>query len=284
MNLVFLQGLQFFTRLKVAISSYLFFMLAALAFAMPVLANDGFTGGVSPSRFELKSKAGDVVRRSVEIYNLGAKPSKYRVRTVDWTYSSEGQIGFSDQLLDNSCRPWVRIEQHEVSILPGAKRPKDFRFEVRVPEDATKSECRFALMIEGVDDDLVTQLGSAKNIALPINGRIAVIVYLGINGAKPDLEISKLHIVENRDNSLPALEVVNNGDAHGRLESELTAKTADGKKVELVVASSPILAGQTRYLTLTPVGNKDSLTYPLAVKGRIFSDRHTFKIDSVVDH
>lgn len=289
MKLFFLQSLHVCVRLALylrtsSLSSILvrIICVCSLLQSVWVSASEGFTGGVSPSRFELNSDAGKVVRRSLDIYNLGAVPTKYRVRTVDWTYSEKGQIGFSDELLENSCRPWVRLEKHEILVVPSAKKPRDFRFEIQVPENAEKSECRFALMIEGIDNDLVTQLGAKQNISLPINGRIAVIVYLGVNGAKPDIAINRLVIEDQATASLPAIEVINKGDAHGRLESELTAKTADGKKIELVVASSPILAGQTRSLVLAPVGNSNGISYPLAIKGKIYSDNHTYSIDSVV--
>ena len=238
---------------------------------------------MTPSRFELHSESGKTIRRSLDIYNLGARPATYRVRTVDWDYSDDGNISFSDELQENSCRPWIRIEQHEVEIMPTAQAPRNFRFEIHIPDDAPKYECRFALMIEGKDNELVTQLGKAKNIALPINGRIAVIVYLGVDGVKPDLAINKIFIENDKSNGLPAIEVENLGDAHGRLESDLTAKTAQGKKLQLAVASSPILASQKRALLLKPVENVASVDYPLTIKGNLYSDNHTFRIDTVLN-
>ena len=245
-----------------------------------VYANEGFTGGVTPSRFELSTTSNTVVRRSMEVYNLGTKPSRYSVRTVDWNYSDEGNISFSEELAENSCRPWVRLEKREIQVLPSAQTPRNFRFEIHVPEDAPKAECRFALMIEGVDSEYVTQLGKHKNIAMPINGRIAVIVYLGVNGVEPDITINKLLVDRKLDSPLPTLEVYNGGDAHGRLESELFARTAEGKKVELSIASSPILAQQTRLLELRPTKASQKLTYPLSIKGKLYSDNNAFSIDT----
>lgn len=272
-------GVPGFSSSKVLSSLVLLFNFIS----MPVASSDGFTGGVTPSRFELNTKSGEILRRSVDIYNLGSKPAKYRVRTVDWSYSEQGNVSFHDDLQQESCRPWVRIEQHEVEIMPAANRPRNFRFEVHVPDDAPRYECRFALMIEGVDNELVTQLGEAKNIALPINGRIAVIVYLGIDGVKSDIAINKLFVGGKKNSDLPAIEVQNHGDAHGRLESELIAKMSSGKKVELAVATSPILAKQTRSLVLKPVNNSVAVNYPMTIKGKIYSDNHTYSIDTVLD-
>lgn len=257
-------------------------LLAAVLLSDYSLAKgDGFTGGVTPSRFELQSTSGKLVRRSLAIYNLGIAPAKYRVRTVDWSYSERGEISFIDTLTKDSCRRWVRLEQHQVSVLPDPKRPRNFRFEINIPEDAPRQECRFALMLEGIDDEFVTQL-SGGQIAMPITGRIAVIVYLGINGVAPNLTVSEIITEKHNGKTQPLLKVTNSGDGHGRLDSELTAKTRDGDKLKLVVASSPVLPGQTRYLTLSPIDYKKPIKYPLTIKGRIFSDNHTYSVETRV--
>jgi len=253
---------------------------ALISSGSAVYADKGFSGGVSPSRFELVSKAGDVVRRSIKIYNLGARPSQFKVRTVDWDYSADGQISFQDELAENSCREWVALERHKISVVPDPQRPRNFRFEIQIPEDAPAQECRFALMMEGQSDAHTAQFADGQ-VSLPVAGRIAVIVYLGVGGVDSKISIGRLSVRQVNSRLLPVLQVKNEGQAHGRLDSDLVAKTEDGKRLPLTIATSPILPGQTRYLALSPVAGTE-LSYPLTVKGKIYSDAKSTDIDETL--
>jgi len=243
-------------------------------------ADNGFSGGVSPSRFELVSKPGDVVRKSIKIYNLGLRPSQFKVRTVDWDYSADGQISFQEELAANSCREWVALERHKINVVPDPQRPRNFRFEIQVPEDAPAQECRFALMMEGYSDTHTAQFADGQ-VSLPVAGRIAVIVYLGVGRVAPEISVGRVSVQKVNRRQLPVLQVRNEGQAHGRLDSDLVAVTADGKRMPLTIATSPILPGQTRYLALSPTAGT-VLTYPLTVKGKIYSDAKSTDIEATV--
>jgi len=256
-------------------------LIATLIFSGSAIASDkGFTGGVSPSRFELVSRPGDVVRKSIKIYNLGVRPSQFKVRTMDWSYSPEGQISFQDELAADSCREWVALERHKVNVVPDPQRPRNFRFEIQVPEDAPAQECRFALMMEGTDDAHTAAFNGGQ-VSLPVVGRIAVIVYLGVGGVDPDISVGSVSVQQVNQRSIPVLEVRNEGSAHGRLDADLIAKTADGKRLPLTIATSPILPGQTRFLALSPVAGTE-LVYPLTVKGKIYSDANSTDIEATL--
>lgn len=256
-------------------------LTAALLFSgSAVYADKGFSGGVSPSRFELVSKPGDVVRRSIKIYNLGARPTQFKVRTVDWDYSVDGQISFQDELAANSCREWVALERHKISVVPDPQRPRNFRFEIQIPEDAPAQECRFGLMMEGLADTHTAQFADGQ-VSLPVAGRIAVIVYLGIGGVEPEISIGQLSVRQVNNRQLPVLQVRNEGQAHGRLDADLIANTDDGKRLPLTIATSPILPGQTRFLTLSPLAGTE-LRYPLTVKGKIYSDDDSTDIEATL--
>jgi len=245
-----------------------------------VSADRGFSGGVSPSRFELLSKPGDLVRKSIKIYNLGARPTQFKVRTVDWDYSADGQISFQDELATDSCREWVALERHKISVVPDPQRPRNFRFEIKIPENAPAKECRFALMMEGQSDAHTAQFADGQ-VTLPVAGRIAVIVYLGIGGVEPEISIGRLSVRQVNSRKIPVLQVRNEGQAHGRLDADLIAKTADGKRLPLTIATSPILPGQTRFLALSPVAGTE-LVYPLTVKGKIYSDANSTDIEETL--
>lgn len=258
-------------------------LLALLCCLLPgwlQAAANGFAGGVTPSRFELRADAGTVLRRALDIYNLSDRPQRYQIRTVDWRYSEDGQISFQDALAANSCREWVRLERHEVGVVPDPKQPRSFRFEVHVPEDSPPRECRLALMIENRTATYAAEFADGS-ISMPIAGRIAVIVYLGIGAVEPELQIGDVSVQPFAQGTLPALAVRNLGTAHGRLDSDLTAIGPDGKRVPVTIATSPILPGQTRQLALTPAPGT-ALQYPLTITGRIYSDGKSIAIDQDV--
>ncbi len=251
--------------------------LFALAANIALAADSGFSGGVTPSRFELGATKGDLLRKSLKIYNLSARPQQYAVRTVEWRYSATGEISFHDDLAQDSCREWVRLERHKINVLPDPQRPRNFRFEVAVPESATHQECRFALMIENLDGDAQADFAGGS-VSMPIAGRIAVIVYVGVGDAKSDLVIGEVSIQELHHRNVPTVTVENLGNAHGRLDADLTAISKGGNKTPLTIATSPILPGQTRFMALTPA-NGQALDYPLTVTGTIYSDGQTISIN-----
>ena len=95
----------------------------------------GFSAGISPSKFELRAQPGEILRDTVTILNPGTDPADYVLKTADWRLSDTGSVEFIEEtLLDSSCRPWVRLERRTVRINPGAQR--NYRFEVHVPDDA----------------------------------------------------------------------------------------------------------------------------------------------------
>lgn len=252
-------------------------ILCAAVCGTPVYADRGFSGGVTPSRFEISSQPGDVLRRALKIYNLSSRPQRYQVKTVDWQYSEGGQISFQDALAPDSCRQWVALERHTISVVPDPQQPRNFRFEVAVPAAAPAQECRLALMIEGLDSSFDANFADGA-ITMPIAGRIAVIIYLRVGDVTPELEIGDLVVHEHAGQLLPSVEVRNLGAAHGRLDADLVAETAAGKAVRLAIATSPILPGQTRQLALTPEAGQ-TLSYPLTIKGRIYSDGKSIAVE-----
>ncbi len=164
-------------------------------------------------------------------------------------------------------------------MVPDPRRPRNFRFEMHIPEDAPRRECRFAVMMESLGEPHQTQLqGGAIN--LPVTGRIAVIVYLQIGGAAPELVLEGIHAKKVNDKWLPVARVNNRGDAHGRLDGDLTGKDANGDKLKFSIATSPILPGQTRDMVLTPADREKDIVLPVIISGKIYADNDTFKNDT----
>lgn len=234
---------------------------------------------VSPPRFEDRAKPGATYRNVIEITNTASRTARYTVATADWTLDAQGAPVFSQALAPDSCRPWVGIEAADISVRGGGKRR--YRFEVAVPADAPRGECRFAIMIEGEPQP------ARGDVPLPISGRIGVIVYLAIGQAESKLQLLQSRVAEVQGQSLPMLHLRNDGDMHGRLEGYLAAIDAKGARFVLVPDSSPILPGATREIPLYPQpergdGEAPPITYPLRIKGRLDSDRQRLDVEATL--
>ncbi|VTU20853.1 hypothetical protein H4CHR_00669 [Variovorax sp. PBS-H4] len=237
---------------------------AWVAVVLPAQAQ--FSLAVSPPRFELSVKPGDRVGEVLELTHRDERAAAYRLKTADWTLRPDGSVDFSDELLPGSCRPWVAIERRELSITPG--RPYRFRFQVTPPADTPPMECRFAVMIEG------QQPTAAPGMPIALGARIGVIVYVAVGEVAPVLELAGTTVKTVDGRPTPVLKVRNTGNAHGRLAGFLGGKDADGTALELQAATTPVMAGETREVTLVATKPGDTETavairYPLAVSGKL---------------
>jgi fimbrial chaperone protein len=241
-------------------------MLALIGALGPSLAAEGagFSALITPPRFELRAQPGEVLRHVLEITNVADAAARLTVQTAEWEFSEDGAVVFANALADDSCRPWTALEARALELGPNARRR--YRFEVAVPPDAAERECRFAILFEG-EPELVGQL------ALPVTGRLGVIVYVAIGGARAQLALlhGSLASIENRQ--LPALTVRNTGTAHTRLEGFLTGRDAAGQELVFIPQNSPVLPGQTRTLALYPQAPAGApspvIDFPVRLSGRL---------------
>jgi len=257
-------------KLKSLRPDYLLLTLALLLIAPVTASAEGFSVLVAPPRFELKANPGKVIREHLNINNPGSRPVTFLMRTADWDMTEDGVASFHPPALQpGSCRPWIRIERHKIHL--PARGKKSYRFEIHVPEDAPPGECRTALLVEAPPEDVVeTQAGSLN---LPIKGRIAVVIYLAIGDAAPELKLKDALLGENNGLQTPFVVVHNSGNAHGRTTGIVDAVDAGGKHLEFEITPLPILPGQTRRVPLfQPVidGHEpQAFTPPLEIKGTI---------------
>jgi hypothetical protein len=124
----------------------------------------------------------------------------------------------------------------------------------------------------------------ATNLSLPVNGRIAVAVYISVNGAQPKLSMQQVGTVLLEGQRLPAVTVSNTGSAHGRLDGALDAKDAQSQSFELVPEGTPIMPGQTRTIALRPRSLADQtvpkFTFPITSSGSLDWDDGSFKVNA----
>lgn len=243
------------------------FALAAATWLQGEAAAQEFALYVSPPRLEVTAKAGETRRHVLELHQVSRATGRFRIYTSDWVLKDSGAVEFSEALAPGSCRPWVALERRELNIRSNGRHR--FRFEVTPPADAPAQECRFAIMIEGLDTTKVTE--GAFNF--PVTGRIGVIVYVMVGDAAPKLAIGKASVTDTASGPVPVIEVSNSGDATGRLEGFLAGTDAEGKEIELSPDSGPILPGAARRIRLNPVveegKQRPALRYPLTVKGTL---------------
>ena len=227
----------------------------------------GFAAIISPPRFELVAKPGAKLRQVVEVTNASAQPAKFHIKTADWTLDKTAGVSFDESLQTGSCRPWVAIERREINVSGGGKYR--FRFEIAPPADAPSGECRFALLFEGDEQAVKTTNGPA----VPMAGRIAVIVYVTIGSATPQLELVASQVATINGEALPVLQIKNSGDAHGRLDGFLSGTDANGLKLEFSISTLPILPGETRAIVLSVNrGERDppaKIAYPITIRGNL---------------
>lgn len=246
------------------------FLCPSLALAATVLATaaqaQGFAAVVSPPRFELAVKPGEIARQVVEISNVGVQSATYRVRTADWTLAPDGGVSFADALTAGSCRPWVAIERKEI-VIPGGGRYR-YRFEVHPPADAAPGECRFAVMIEGDEQAVRT----ASGLTVPVSGRIGVIVYATVGEGAPNLEIVGATTADTDGQRAPVLKVRNMGNAHGRLAGFLSGVDAKDQRRDYAPSTLPILPGETRAIALVAdagPANGGEVVFPVKIRGTL---------------
>jgi hypothetical protein len=240
-----------------------------------------FAAAVSPPRFEIDLEPGQVSRQVIEIAHALPGSAAYRVYTADWSLDAAGTLAFQEPLQPGSCRPWVAIERRDLTVAAGAR--VRFRFEVSAPADAAPQECRFALMIESR-----TQEVQAASSSFPMNGRIGVIVYARVSGARPVLSVERESIGTSDGRLLPVLVVRNDGNATGRLSGIVKGRDGGGATAEFTPEALPILPGRSRRIALQPhepaaaAASPAAARWPLAMRGALEYDAGGRRIE--IDH
>ncbi|MBT9463765.1 MAG: hypothetical protein IV113_07035 [Hydrogenophaga sp.] len=249
----------------------------ALAVLPTSIQAQGFAAYITPPRFEVQATPGQSLRQVLEIQHVGSQKGNYRIYTSDWTLQSDNSVTFSDELAADSCRPWVAIERRELTIEPGARYR--YRFEITPPPGTPARECRFAIMVEGLDPARVQ--GSFN---FPVGGRIGVIVYATIGDAAPQLDIAATRVTTVNGKRAAMIDVRNRGNAHGRLEGFVNAIDATGARFEMAPADLPIMPGETRGIAISPVVEDGKpapeIRFPLTVKGSFEWGKNRLPLDA----
>jgi len=263
---------------------------AALFLAVTLISanvfGQGFGAGISPSKFELRAKPGAVLRDTITIVNASSETADYKFSTVDWEMNdSQGPDFFEDQLIENSCRPWVRLEREVAHIRPAEQ--KKYRFEIHVPEDAEPGLCKFALLIQPAEPAMASIGEGDQQIRFPVVGRYAAMVYVTIGGAKAEIEFLGIGERIQGDQRLPTLLLSNNGNTLDRTFGQITATDADGRRYVLIPQNFPILPGRTEAILLSPEQSRNIepvpvvFIYPLTLKGKFEIGGKSFRVDEV---
>jgi len=248
-----------------------FYAMLCLSLLASTQATAGsFSVLVSPPRLELTGKPGEVIRDHIEISNPDNRSISIEMRTADWDMSETGATTFHPpELQPNSCRPWARIERHMLRL--PALASKRYRFQIDIPADAPAGECRLALLLQAPEDEAV--IARADALSIPVQGRIAVVIYVVIGDARPELLLQGLRLAEVNGELQPVAVLHNRGNAHARTAGFVDATDANGRHLEFAVDALPILPGQTREVrlrrTLVDGESPAALAAPLDARGAI---------------
>jgi hypothetical protein len=230
-------------RMRAAYSGCASSLALTLLFAADPSAAQ-FAAAVTPPRFEVSVAPGQVLRQVMEITHAVPGAGSYRVYSADWNMDASGALTFYDTLQPGSCRPWVAIERRDITVTHGARLR--FRFEIAPPADTSARECRFALMVESRPQEVK----SGETASFPMSGRIGVIVYASVGGAKAQLEPGMMSVGTFDGRRTPVLTVHNSGNATARLAGVVKGVDSAGATLEFSPESVPILPGQTRRIAL----------------------------------
>lgn len=251
---------------------------AAFALSLPSLSQaQGFAAYITPPRFEVQATPGQPLRQVLEIQHVGSQKGNYRIYTADWTLNPDNSVTFSDALAADSCRPWVAIERRELVIEASARYR--YRFEITPPPGTPARECRFAIMVEGLEP---AQVQGSLNF--PVGGRIGVIVYAAVGDAAPQLEIAGTRVITVAAKPVAVVDVRNRGNAHGRLEGFVNGTDADGARFEMAPSDLPILPGETRAVAISPIvedgKTAPTVRFPLVVRGKLEWGKNSVPLDA----
>lgn len=227
-----------------------------------------FGAMISPPRLELQAAPGSTLREQIEIHNTRQQTAEFNIRTADWDMDGNGKLTFhTPDLQPGSCRPWTRIERRTIHIAPDAG--KRYRIEIDIPADAPTGECRLALLFEAPEQE--HEAAAANNISLPIRARVAVIIYVTVGDARPDLVVQGAHLDTVHGESTPVIQLRNRGDAHGRAGGFVTVTDARQRKFEYRFTPLPLLPGMQRDVPLQRAGEADKVTPvpPLDITGKL---------------
>lgn len=267
-------------------------LASLLATTAPAFADD-FALAVSPPRFELSADPGDTVRAVAELSNRSDVATQLSFATAEWELTPDGGVTLSEELRPDSCRPWVAIERRQTTLQ--ARAQLRYRFEVTPPPETPPTECRFAIVVSGAEE----QVSPGGDVSFPVRGQIALIVYVAVGDVKPALKIIKADVVQINGVQTPVLMVENTGTAHGRLSAFLNGTDANGKKREFAPSTLPILPGETRMIALNiddggdaveaqiqpQAGDEepDLIAYPLKVTGTMNDTINSFSFEGVFE-
>lgn len=254
---------------------FIFSCLAVCVLLPGIVFGATFAVRISPPNFELKAKPGEILRNIITIENADMDTGIYSIRTADWDLNAQGGVIIHPQdkaLASGSCRPWTRLERTKLQLVPG--KAKRYRFEVHVPDDIQNGWCKFAIVVApapGTFDSM--QMG---NLSVPITGSIAVIVYVTVGDAAPDLVLEGAKRI-NTDGAEPLamLSLKNRGNAHARPFGNLAVTDLNGKSAELMIIPFPVLPGETRDIQLgvdsrlSGIEKMSELVFPISLKGLI---------------
>lgn len=199
-------------------------IIAALAACLAAPAALAFGIGLQPTTVEMEVKPGERHRQVINIGNVHKeKTISLTLGLADWSLDENGQIELTPPgEHDSSAAEWVRFSPAFVTLKPGESQ--QIIVDMATPSRVDRSgDFRFALLASTV---LPEKRGGQSGVWKKY--QIASLFYLTVGNAKSNPTIKNSRVVEMADGSTDIqMRIENDGNAHARLEGEITV-SADG--------------------------------------------------------
>lgn len=195
---------------------------------------------MAPPKMEFHLKPKKKVREVIDIENNGFKSVRLKVYVTGFSIRENGDLVFARDA--HSAESWIKVAPGEMTI-----KPYDYgtvRYEIAVPEGASRSSCTASIMIE----EMLPPEESQKQTQFILKGRMAHIVY--VNVGKPDYQgqIGSFHVEEELGILKCSLNIQNDGDYYFRTKGSLTIQLDKKKIKEIPLPNIPILCHKKRNL------------------------------------
>jgi len=221
-------------------------LVAGLLLGGPAWA--GFAVEIAPARLELKVDPGKTVRAAIKLKTRGRGAQKVEVTKGHFGLDDTGTPHFdTPKDTSKSAAAWITVNQTEFTINPTQERI--LRMELTVPPGTPPGGYRATLYIAPPKGDAKSK---DRGASVFLQGRLALIIYVTVGGAKPDGEIKAWEwrkLPPGKQESL-ALQVNNRGNAHLRLAGVVQVVDAQGQKYDAIVSGMPVLPGQLAWIPL----------------------------------
>ncbi len=222
--------------------------LIALATALLIVPCASARGiGLQPAAVEMEVTPGTLSNKLVTVANVDpGRAVSVSLRLADWSQARDGEVQVSPPgETEGSAAKWVTLRTTSVTLRPGESR--QVAIDMLTPADTlAPAEYRFALIASAVLPD-----ASGGKAGAWKRQETSSLFYLtaGNPGSSPEIIASRLTAAIDGKSAI-GLEILNDGEAHARLEGVIEVSGTAGLSETIPVSNLVVLGGGVRDVVL----------------------------------